>query len=57
MGGPLSGRFADIFMNKLERDVVVPRNPVLYCRFVDEFVKLVAEYVLLAHHWQLLNSP
>ena len=39
MGGPLSGRFADIFMNKLERDVVVPRNPVLYCRFVDDIYK------------------
>ena len=36
MGGPLSGRFADIFMNRLERDVVIPRNPPLYCRFVDD---------------------
>ncbi len=36
MGGPLSGRFADIFMIKLERSVVVPRNPPLYRRYVDD---------------------
>ena len=36
MGGPLSGRLADIFMIKLERNVVVPRNPPLYRRYVDD---------------------
>ena len=29
IGGSMSGDFADIFMNKLERDVVIPRNPIL----------------------------
>ena len=28
--------FADIFMCKLERDVVIPRNPRLYRRYVDD---------------------
>ena len=36
MGGPLSKTLSDIFMNKLERDVVVPRNPPLYRRYVDD---------------------
>ena len=36
MGGPLSKTFSDIFMNKLERDVVMPRNPPLYRRYVDD---------------------
>ena len=36
IGGPLSKTFADIFMVKLERDVVVTRNPPLYRRYVDD---------------------
>ena len=36
MGGPLSGKFADIFMVKVERAVVIPRNPPLYRRYVDD---------------------
>jgi hypothetical protein len=36
MGGPLSGTFSGIFMVKLERHVVVPRNPPLYRRYVDD---------------------
>ena len=32
----MSGDFADIFMNKLEREVVIPRNPTLYGRYVDD---------------------
>ena len=36
MGGPLSKTFSDIFMNKLERDVVMPRDPPLYRRYVDD---------------------
>ena len=36
MGGPLLGTFADIFMIKLERNVVIPRNPPLYRRYVDD---------------------
>ena len=36
IGGSISGIFADIFMNKLERAVVIPRNPILYGRYVDD---------------------
>ena len=36
IGGSISGDFADIFMNKLERDVVIPRNPILYGRYVND---------------------
>ena len=36
MGGPLSGTLSGIFMVKLERHVVVPRNPPLYRRYVDD---------------------
>ena len=36
IGGSMSGDFADIFMKKLERDVVIPRNPILYGRYVDD---------------------
>ena len=36
IGGSMSGDFADIFMNKLEREVVIPRTPTLYGRYVDD---------------------
>ena len=36
MGGSMSGIFADIFMHKLEQDIVVPRNPLFYARYVDD---------------------
>ena len=32
----MSGDFADIFINKLEREIVIPRNPTLYGRYVDD---------------------
>ena len=36
MGGPLSVILSDIFMTKLEEEVVIPRNPKFYRRFVDD---------------------
>ena len=36
MGGPLSVTFSDIYMVKMENDVVIPSKPVFYCRFVDD---------------------
>ena len=38
MGGPLSVVFANIFMTKLEEDVVRPINPLFYKRFVDDSI-------------------
>ena len=35
MGGPLSVTFSDIYMVKMENDVVIPSKPIFYCRFVD----------------------
>ena len=36
MGGPLSVTLSDIYMNKMENDIVLPTKPVLYRRFVDD---------------------
>ena len=36
MGGPLSVTFSDIYMVKMENDVVIPSKPIFYRRFVDE---------------------
>ena len=36
MGGPLSVTFSDIYMTKMERDVVRPFNPIFYRRYVDD---------------------
>ena len=36
MGGPLSVTFSDIYMVKMENDVVIPSKPIFYCRFVDK---------------------
>ena len=38
-GGTLSVVLSDCFMNKMERDVVIPLKPKFYKRFVDEFYK------------------
>ena len=38
MGGPLSVVFANIFMTKLEEDVVRSINPLFYKRFVDDSI-------------------
>ena len=36
VGGPLSVNFSDIYMVKIENDVVIPSKPIFYRRFVDE---------------------
>ena len=36
MGGPLSVTLADIFMIKMEQDIVVPSQPIFYKRYVDD---------------------
>ena len=36
MGGPLSVTFSNIYMTKMERDVVGPFNSVLYRRYVND---------------------
>ena len=36
MGGPLSFTFSDIYMVKMENDVVIPSKPIFYRRFVDD---------------------
>ena len=36
MGGPLSVIISDIFMTKLEEDIVIPSQPTFYKRFVDD---------------------
>ena len=36
MGGPLSVTFSDIYMVKMENDVVTPSKPISYRRFVDD---------------------
>ena len=35
-GGPLSVRFSEIYMVKMEKDVVIPQNPIFYRRSVDD---------------------
>ena len=35
MGGPLSVTFSDIYMFKMENDVIMPSKPIFYRRFVD----------------------
>ena len=35
MGGPISVVFADIYMCKMEDDVVAPTKPIFYERYVD----------------------
>ena len=36
MGGTLSGKLSHCFMNKMERDIVLPLKPKFYFLFVDE---------------------
>ena len=36
MGGPLSVTFSDIYMVKIENDVVISSKPIFYRRFVDD---------------------
>ena len=36
MGEPLPVTFSDIYMVKMENDVVIPSKPIFYRRFVDD---------------------
>ena len=36
MGDTLSVTLLDCFMNKMEKDVVIPFKPKFYCRYVDD---------------------
>ena len=36
MGGPLSVTFGDIFMIKMESDLVIPTKAIFYRRYVDD---------------------
>ena len=36
MGGPISLVFSDVFMYKMELDVVVPATPIFCKRYVDD---------------------
>ena len=38
MGGPLSVIFSNIYLTKLENDIVVPMKPLFYRRFVDDVI-------------------
>ena len=38
MGGPLSVILSDIFMMKMENDVVKPTKPSFYKRYVDDII-------------------
>ena len=35
MTGRLTVIFSDIYMFKMENDIVIPSKPILYCRFAD----------------------
>ena len=39
MGGALSIIFSDIFMIKMENDIVILTRPIFYCRCVDDIYK------------------
>ena len=36
ISGPVSVVFSDVFMSKMEEDVVVPAKPIFYKRYVDD---------------------
>ena len=36
MGGPISVVFSDIYVCKMEEDIVIPTNPIFYKRYVDD---------------------
>ena len=46
-GCPLSPVLANIFMAKLEEDVVRPYNPPFYDRYVDDFSKKVGNNIII----------
>ena len=41
MGGPVSVAFSDIFMCKMEEDVVVPAKPIFYKRCIDDTFNII----------------
>ena len=51
MGGPLSVTFSDIFMIKMENDIVIPTKPIFYCRYVDDIYnrRKILRIVYLKH--------
>ena len=36
IGGVISVVMSEIFMRKLEQDIVIPKNPLIYLRYVDD---------------------
>ena len=36
MGGPLSVVLANIFLTKMEKEIITPQNPIFYKRYVDD---------------------
>ena len=46
MGGPISVVFADIYMCKMEDDVVTPLKPIFYKRYVDDTYTLEEKRIL-----------
>ena len=36
IGGPISAVFSDIYVCKMEEDIVIPANPIFYKRYIDE---------------------
>ena len=46
MGGPLSVTFSDIYVVKMENDIVIPYKPIFYCIFVDNIYSGLGDNVL-----------
>ena len=46
MGGPLSVTFSDIYVVKMENDIVIPSKPIFYCIFVDNIYSGLGDNVL-----------
>ena len=42
MGGPLSVTFSDIYMVKMENDVVIPSKPIFNRRFADDICRRIS---------------
>ena len=45
MGGSLSVTFSDIFMIKMENDIVIPTKPIFCCRYVDDIYNRRKKYI------------
>ena len=46
MGGPLSVTFSDIYVVKMENDIVIPSKPIFDCIFVDDIYSGLGDNVL-----------